>query len=98
MTKIEEILQKFQNKIDDAKSNEDLDSLRLEFLGKNGQVTDAMKQIKDIPNDQKKSYGEAVNKLKVTIENGLQNLKDKIQRKMLESKLKNTKRDRKSVV
>ena len=36
MTKIEEILQKFQNKIDDAKSNEDLDSLRLEFLGKNG--------------------------------------------------------------
>ena len=92
MTKIEEILQKFQNKIDDAKSNEDLDSLRLEFLGKNGQVTDAMKQIKDIPNDQKKSYGEAVNKLKVTIENGLQNLKDKIQRKMLESKLKNTKR------
>ena len=54
MTKIEEILQKFQNKIDDAKSNEDLDSLRLEFLGKNGQVTDAMKQIKDIPNDQKK--------------------------------------------
>ena len=58
MTKIEEILQKFQNKIDDAKSNEDLDSLRLEFLGKNGQVTDAMKQIKDIPNDQKKSYGD----------------------------------------
>ena len=69
-----------------------MNTLRVDFLGKNGEVTEALKLIKDIPVAEKKAYGEAVNNLKVTIENKLQSLKEEIQRKALEEKLKNTKK------
>lgn len=90
MLKIEEILTKFENLVATIETDEQLNSLRQEYLGKSGYVTDAMKQIKDVPNDQKKAYGEAVNKIKVKIEEGLQELKQKMQAKDLEKKLKNT--------
>ena len=90
MLKIEEILTKFENLVATIETDEQLNSVRQEYLGKSGYVTDAMKQIKDVPNDQKKAYGEAVNKIKVKIEEGLQELKQKMQAKDLEKKLKNT--------
>ena len=90
MLKIEELLTKFENSLGTIETDEQLNSVRQEYLGKSGHVTDAMKQIKDVPNDQKKAYGEAVNKIKVKIEEGLQGLKQKIQAKALEKKLKNT--------
>lgn len=89
MLKIEELLTKFENSLGTIETDEQLNSVRQEYLGKSGHVTDAMKQIKDVPNDQKKAYGEAVNKIKVKIEEGLQGLKQKIQAKALEKKLKN---------
>ena len=92
MDKLNEILNKFEACATSVVSDEQLNSLRVDFLGKNGEVTEALKLIKDIPVAEKKAYGEAVNNLKVTIENKLQSLKEGIQRKALEEKLKNTKK------
>ena len=92
MDKLNEILNKFETRATSIVSDEQLNSLRVDFLGKNGEVTEALKLIKDIPVSEKKAYGEAVNNLKVTIENKLQSLKEEIQRKVLEEKLKNTKK------
>ena len=92
MDKLNEILNKFETRATSIVSDEQLNSLRVDFLGKNGEVTEALKLIKDIPVSEKKAYGETVNNLKVTIENKLQSLKEEIQRKALEEKLKNTKK------
>lgn len=92
MDKLNEILNKFETRSANIVSDEQLNTLRVDFLGKNGEVTEALKLIKDIPVAEKKAYGEAVNNLKVTIENKLQSLKEEIQTKALEEKLKNTKK------
>lgn len=92
MDKLNEILNKFETRAINITSDEELNTLRVDFLGKNGEVTEALKLIKDIPVAEKKAYGEAVNNLKVTIESKLQSLKEEIQRKALEEKLKNTKK------
>ena len=92
MDKLNEILNKFEDRATSVVSDEQLNSLRVDFLGKNGEVTEALKLIKDIQVAEKKAYGEAVNNLKVTIENKLQSIKEEIQRKALEEKLKNTKK------
>ena len=92
MDKLNEILNKFEDRATSVVADEQLNSLRVDFLGKNGEVTEALKLIKDIPVAEKKAYGEAVNNLKVTIENKLQSLKEEIQTKALEEKLKNTKK------
>ena len=45
-------------------TTEKLNEIRVQFLGKCGLITEAMKKIKDIPAEQKKAYGEKVNELK----------------------------------
>lgn len=92
MSKLDDILITFQAKESEVKNEEQLNVLRAEFLGKNGVLTDALKGIKDIPNQEKKAYGEAVNKLKLQIEDGIRILNENIQMKILNEKLKNTKK------
>lgn len=92
MSKLDDILIAFQAKESEVKNEEQLNALRAEFLGKNGVLTDALKGIKDIPNEEKKAYGEAVNKLKLQIEDGIRILNKNIQMEILNEKLKNTKK------
>ncbi len=47
---------------------EECNALRVKYLGKSGKVTDALKEIKNVPVEGKKAYGESVNKLKNLIE------------------------------
>lgn len=92
MNNLEEIVKTFEDKAKGVESDEQLNTLRVEFLGKNGKLTDALKLIKDVPANEKKSYGEAVNKLKVQIEGKLEDLKNNIAQKLLQEKLNNTKK------
>lgn len=92
MNNLDEILQAFEEKTIEVDSEEKLNLLRLEFLGKNGKLTDALKLIKDVPVAEKKNYGEAVNKLKIKIESKLESLKEDISNKILQEKLNNTKK------
>lgn len=92
MSKLDEIYENFQAQSKDISTDEQLNGLRYEFLGKNGQLTEALKLIKDVPVAEKKVYGEAVNNLKTTIENRIQEIKLSIQKKILDEKLNNTKK------
>ncbi len=42
----------------------DLDKIRVEFLGKKGSITALLKNMKNLSNDEKKTFGAEVNKLK----------------------------------
>ena len=92
MNNVDQILESFLKSAENVNSDEELQTLRVEYLGKNGHVTDALKLIKDVPVDQKKAFGESINKIKIKIETKLQELKSGIQDKLLKIKLNNTKR------
>lgn len=62
ITKVEEILQKAQAF---TISNEvELEDFKQSFIGKKGFITELFADFKNVPNDQKKAFGQEINKLK----------------------------------
>ena len=59
----------------------DLDKIRVSYLGKKGSITALLKGMKDLPNEERKTFGAEVNKLKAQaaqlIEERLAELKEK---------------------
>ena len=47
-----------------AKEVTDIESLRVAYLGKKGSITDLLKCLKDLSEDERKSFGQKVNLLK----------------------------------
>lgn len=66
-----ELLKKFHVDLQQAKTSSQLEDLRINYLGRNGQINDLLKSMKAIPSDQKKKYGQIINKLKREIEHEL---------------------------
>lgn len=66
------------NAAEKAQTSKELEDLRVSILGKKGSLTEALKLIKDVPNEQKKSYGDEVNRAKESITEVLDNKKKKI--------------------
>ena len=60
------IIKEHLQKIDDfkAKTKEELEQFRIQYLGKKGLLNDFFTAFKDVPNDQKKTFGQVVNELK----------------------------------
>ena len=86
---LDKILNQFKS---ESISNEkELNDIKVKYLGKSGIVTESLKAIKDMPNESKKSYGEAVNKLKKEIEGSLDNLLVTLEEKAIEDQIKNSK-------
>ena len=54
---------------DAAETEHHLRELRADFLGKKGELTQILKLLAEVPNNQKKTVGEAVNRLKGAVEN-----------------------------
>lgn len=48
-----------------AETPEAIEAFRIKYLGKKGLLTTFFQELKNIPNDQKKDFGQAVNELKV---------------------------------
>jgi phenylalanyl-tRNA synthetase alpha chain len=57
----------------DAKSLPELEELRIQFLGRNGSLTEAMKDIKNVPAEKKAEAGRVVNEVKTIIEDTIKN-------------------------
>ncbi|NKB62460.1 MAG: phenylalanine--tRNA ligase subunit alpha [Gammaproteobacteria bacterium] len=57
--------------IDDAASLGDLESLRVRYLGKKGEITAQLKQIGSLSHDERRSFGQQVNTVKVEIQQWL---------------------------
>ena len=62
--RIETLKQEILDKLGQMTSLDELDKLRVEFLGKKGKVTALLKGMKDLNNEEKKSFGAEVNRLK----------------------------------
>lgn len=89
--KINEILDLFENKVKVCENLDDLEKLRVEFLGKKGFVTGLMPLLKDVPFDQKREVGMLINSLKSKVEENLSSKKEELENKELENEIKNSK-------
>ena len=72
MITMDQIKKEIQTKLTSAKTLEELNNLKVEYLGKKGIITELNSKIKEIPNEEKKAYGMKVNELR-TLFNDLYN-------------------------
>lgn len=77
-------------KVNDMKS---LNDIRVEYLGKQGKVTELSKMMKDIPNEQKKEFGMIVNEVRTLVTNTLDEKKKELETKELNKRLESEKID-----
>lgn len=64
MTTIEELRKSFREELSKTSTLKDLEKLTILFLGRNGKINALLKEIKKIPDEQKKQFGAGVNALK----------------------------------
>jgi phenylalanyl-tRNA synthetase alpha chain len=62
LEKVRELLKEVEAFV--PKSEKELESFRLSFLGKKGNMNDLFAAFKDVPNESKKEFGQAINTLK----------------------------------
>lgn len=67
--KIIELKAQFEKELAEIKDSAELESIRIAYLGKKGSVTDLLKAMKSLSNEEKKSFGQKVNELKGTVAN-----------------------------
>ena len=90
--KILKLKEEFEEFCKNVKSLADVESLRLDFLGKKGKITNLMADFRLVPNEQKKEIGMLINDLKTNVEETAKNLKEKVGALALEEELKNDKK------
>lgn len=91
--RINEILAKAKEKLDNAVSIQDTEEIRIAILGKKGELTSILKSMKDLSPEEKKTLGMGVNKAKAEIEEMLAQKFDEVKSKARELKLQSEKID-----
>jgi len=68
---LEKIRQQFKEELNAVNDKEELEKIRVAFLGKKGLVTEALKNLRDLTSEEKKIFGMQVNSLKNEIEKAI---------------------------
>ena len=89
----DDIRKEFEEKIKDVKSIDDIRKIEVFFLGKKGKVQELYKQIKELSETERKTFGENVNNLRAFIENEIKEKELEISLRMKEEKLLSEKLD-----
>ena len=66
--KIAQIRQRLEEELKNASNPEYIEQARIAFLGKKGQVTELLKELKDVDGEKKKEFGQKINSLKQAAE------------------------------
>jgi len=64
-----------------------LDSIRVAYLGKKGEITAKLKNLGQIPADQRPAAGQAINRIKLEIQNLLEQQKSAINARLIDDRL-----------
>jgi len=86
------MIEKIQKLIEEAdafstQSLDELETFRIKFLGKKGLLTDLFASFKEVPNEQKKDFGQAINKLKSVAQDKVNSIKTALENSSSEAAL-----------
>ena len=76
LIKIDELLKEAEGFI--SESVEEIEQFRISMLGKKGKITSLFGEFKNVPNEQKKEFGQKINELKNIALNKVNELKNKV--------------------
>ncbi len=86
--KIEDIKKVALDKLATINDLKELETFKVEMLGKKGQVTSLMKSMKDLPKDERPEFGQLVNTLRNAIEENLETKKESLKLAEVEASIK----------
>ncbi len=89
MTSLTSLQEEALNAISNTTSLEELEKLRIHYLGKKGLVSVQMQQLGKLPPEERKSFGAEVNQVKQAIDTNLSSRKTALEVAALEAKLAN---------
>ena len=61
---IKQVSEQLKKRLEAAKNSAEVEQIRVEFLGKKGQITELLKNLKDVKGDAKRELGQSINALK----------------------------------
>lgn len=64
-----------------TQNKEELEAFRIKFLGKNGIVNDFMTEFRNVPNEQKKEFGQVINAFKTAAQNKVNEIQEALESK-----------------
>lgn len=76
---LKEIREKALKEISGAKTLEDIDKIRVSYLGRKGELNEVLKSLKDLPLEEKKKTGPEANKLKDELSELIDKKKEEIE-------------------
>lgn len=85
--KLEELKQVALEKIKSVEELDALNELRVAYLGKKGELTQMLKAMKDVSDEERPKIGQMVNQTREIIENSLNEIKDKLNKKIRDEKI-----------
>lgn len=90
MEKLDSILLDARKEIEESQESQELNSLYQKFLGKTGIVTEQLKHMKDLPNEEKKTFGMKINSIKNEIFSLIKTKEKEFEKNKVEEQIKNT--------
>ena len=85
---LEKIKAEALKSLENSDKMEELESFRVKYLGKKGEITGVLKGLGAVAADERKEVGALANEIRARIENGLAEKKAALQEKVLQEKLK----------
>lgn len=87
--KISLLKKQVTEKMSNIKNTVDVENLRVEYLGKKGEVVEILKNLKNVEASKRKEVGEKANKLRTEIEDLIEKKKIELKEREYEEKIKN---------
>ena len=86
--RLRSILDEMRSALENAKSNEAMQEIRVKYLGKKGEITSMMKQMGSLSPEERPAMGQLVNEAKQKLETLISEKKAEMKQKATEAKLK----------
>ena len=83
MNKVKEILEKSLEEISNAASIEDIENIRIDFIGKKGLFTNELKKLRHLPANDRPLFGQEINEAKKVFLTNLSSAKNQLEGKQL---------------
>ena len=85
--KIKELKAQFENELSAIKDLSELEDIRVSYLGKKGSVTDLLKGMRELSNEDKKAFGQKINELKGTVAERISQKTAELKQKEIEKEI-----------